>query len=182
MFKNHVHDPVTSSREVLETEVDYAKRKFKFHRELFSKSLKEAWDDRVLTISLMMDQRVRHNFLRASKRRQKKMIEHMCGFMVMYHPTTGEIAPRTQRHNGPYISRKIEFVEEFFPTTIYDPEKFREYYSPKEGDLTLCMHFNDPKRKPEIIPYTMDEVNRILGDEHTQACSEIPLEPKTAKE
>ena len=197
---------------VLETEIEYTKRQFKFNQELYLKCLKESWRDRVLHISLLMEHRVRHNFLRASKRRQKKMIEHMCGFMVHYHASTGKLAPCTQKHNGPYLPRKIVLLEKFYPTTVYDPEKFKEYYSPKEGDVVLNIRFTDPDRKPEIIPYTMGNMKRVMGvdpsltglpdavwleEDETgnvrvdtqgfhvtdlQACCAIPLTPKTSKE
>lgn len=124
--------------------------KFRFNQELFRKCLKETWHDRVLHISLLMDHRVRHNFLRASKRRQKKMIEHMSGFMARYHATTGKLAPCTQKHNGPYLPKKILIVEKFYPTAVVEPYDLAELYTPKEGDVILKMHFNDPTAKPEI--------------------------------
>lgn len=212
MVKGYIYDPDPNGNHVLETETEYARRKFKFNQELFLKCLKETWRDRVLHISLLMDHRVRRNFLRASKRRQKKMIEHMRGFLIRYHATTGKLAPCTQKHNGPYIAKNVMLVEQFYPTTIYDPEKFKEYYAPKECEVTLCMHFNDPERKPDIIPYTMGNMKRVMGIDPSltglpdvvwleenesgnvkidtqgfrvkdlQACCAIPLDPKTTKE
>lgn len=135
---------------VLETEVDYTKRQFKFNQEMFKKYLKESWGNRVHHISLLMDHKVRHNFLSASKRRQKKMIEHMRGFMVHYHVVTGEIAPCTQKHNGPYLAKKVTLVEKLYPTAVIEPIELSTVYTPKEGDVILKMHFNDPDAKPEI--------------------------------
>lgn len=163
MIKGQIYDPDPNGNNVLEFGVDYAKRKFKFHQELYAKCLKESWHDRVLHISLLMCPKVRHNFLRAPKRRQKKMIEHMRGFLMYYHTATGKIAPCTQKHNGPYIPRGIKLIEELYPTTIVEPSNLGEMYTPKEGDLTLKMHFNDPERKPEIIPYTMGEMKCVMG-------------------
>lgn len=179
--------PVFGTKDTLE--------KFRFHQELFRKCLKESWRDRVLHISLLMEHRVRHNFLRASKRRQKKMIEHMCGFMVKYHAATGKLAPCTQKHNGPYLPKKILIVERIYPTTVVESYDLAEMYTPKEGDVVLKMHFNAPERKPEIIPYTMGNMKRVMGVdpsltglpdvvwlEQEHPCRTIPLDPKTSKE
>lgn len=163
MPKGYIRCTDSDGNNVPEFGTDYVKRRFLQNTDLLRDALKEPWRARMLRISLLMDPKVRKNFLRASKRRQKLMIEHMRGFMIMYHTGSGKIAPCTQGHNGPYRHREVLLIEEFYPTTVYDPEKFEQYYTPKEGEVTLHMRFNDPERKPEIVPYTMGNMDRVLG-------------------
>lgn len=162
MPKGYIRDPNPDDNCVLDFGAGYAKRQFKQNTDLLRDALKEPWRTRMLRVSLLMCPKVRKNFLRASKRRQKLMIEHMRGFLVTYHMGSGKIAPCTQRHNGPYRHRDVMLIERFWPTTIFEPVDLDKRYIPKEGDVVLNMRFNVPDQKPNITVF--EEHNLPIGN------------------
>lgn len=151
MPKGYIRDPDPDDNCVLDFGTGHVKRQFKQNTDLLRDALKEPWRTRMLRVSLLMCPKVRKNFLRASKRRQKLMIEHMRGFLVTYHMGSGKIAPCTQRHNGPYRHRDVMLIERFWPTAIFEPVDLDKRYIPEEGDVVLNMRFNVPDQKPCIV-------------------------------